>query len=331
MLSIYKGSTYIGVGSGINDPNGPGQVLIYNSLDTAYTKWHPMGSILNISQTNGCTDSKTMVYNASAGGPLNAIECPDLFLLQDKYVIITSLFCTNEYRIGSIDSSIYFQVENKGLVDYGNFYAGKTGTNAYGVNGMSRRVLFGFTGWSEPTAPTACGRSHVIPRDISLSDDGTVLRFRPVEEIEMLRVNESMSGSELQIILTCGLLTNGVLPKNGSLSFNVLANGDEEYTAIGYDFEGEQFFVDHRKCCNDGNNIIQIAPYENTMVITNGGLYFNVLLDRSIIEAFFNEERVITAMVNPSNSTAPEQRAISFVNDMSDYFDCQLDSWSLSL
>lgn len=57
--------------------------------------------------------------------------------------------------------------------------------------GASRRLVFGFTGWSEPTAPTGCGRYLIMPRDLSLSaDDKLVVSHIP--ETKVLRVPGSL-------------------------------------------------------------------------------------------------------------------------------------------
>ena len=57
-----------------------------------------------------------------------------------------------------------------------------------------RRVVFGFTGWSEPTQPHGCGRALIIPRDITLGADGASPRINPIPELQSLRV----AGSEVR-------------------------------------------------------------------------------------------------------------------------------------
>ena len=68
--------------------------------------------------------------------------------------------------------------------------AAKTGST-WVQTGASRRLVFGFTGWSEPTAPTGCGRYLIMPRDLSLSaDDKLVVSHIP--ETKVLRVPGSL-------------------------------------------------------------------------------------------------------------------------------------------
>merc|ERR1712113_979047 len=95
------GDTYIGVGSGIY-PKGPGELLLYQATNTDLSQFKLIGSLLNISESDGCINGDTMVYDQDASMAITAIECPDIFLMKDRYVIITSLFCTNEYFIGDI-------------------------------------------------------------------------------------------------------------------------------------------------------------------------------------------------------------------------------------
>merc|ERR1712228_359086 len=179
----------------------------------------------------------------------------------------------------------------------------------------------------EPTAPNNCGRSHVIPRDISLSANDNMLLFEPIKEIMTLRGDDDnvQKGSEVQIVLSCDL-TKEEMPTTGNVSFNVLVSSDKrEYVEIGYSFENDgYFYVDHRKCCGDNNDIVQSVAYSQDAIVEENGMNFNVLVDRSIIETFFNKQKVITAMVNPTNSTEPDERGIEFDKDaaMKVGFDC---------
>eukprot|EP00041_Stephanoeca_diplocostata_P025899 m.689277 g.689277 ORF g.689277 m.689277 type:complete len:118 (+) comp22846_c0_seq29:89-442(+) len=85
----------------------------------------------------------------------NMMECPDFFPLgpDGKWVLIGSLYKTNQWWVGTVTGDPpRFTPENVGIVDYGNGYAAKTGTSMV-QSGTSRRVVFGFTGWKEPTVP----------------------------------------------------------------------------------------------------------------------------------------------------------------------------------
>eukprot|EP01084_Bolivina_argentea_P045370 83519_1 len=298
-----NGNTYIGISAGYG--SNLGTLLWYKALNSNLTKFEFMGYLFNVSKTDGCIDPKTVMYNPNKSQPLKEISCADLFLMDDKFVLFASLGCTNEYWVGEIDiNKNKFIPQKHSLLDFGNFYAGKTGTVSNGVNGEVRRILFGFTGWNEPTAPTQCGRSHVIPRHITLNNNNT-LNFEPIDEIKSIRVgsNSNYKGSELQIILSCNMISNE-LPTFGNISVHLLESIDNlQYVDIGYSFENNgYFYVDQRKCCDDKNDIIQTVSFDTKKIINENGIYFNILLDRSVIESFFNRQKVITSMINPSNN-----------------------------
>merc|ERR1719189_2659711 len=121
------------------------------------------------------------------------MECPDIFPLGDKYMLIGSLFATNQWWIGTVSGSSdnpRFTAENVGLMDYGNGYAAKAGSETPST-GKSRRVVFSFTGWNEPTAIKSCGRTIILPRDLTLGKDGISPRINPIPETKILRVNST--------------------------------------------------------------------------------------------------------------------------------------------
>ena len=257
-------------------------------------------------------DPDTMVYRPDAPMAISAIECPDVFLMGDEFVLIAGLFCSNEYWVGRVDAEqgVFSPLSSAphALLDYGNFYAAKTGTVALGENGS-------------------------IPRELALGTDH-LLRLRPVDESERLRGadDHAVAGSELQLMLDCALTA---VPKASNVSLRVLQSADgAEFVEIGYSFTDECFYVDHTHCCGaaqaDAEGIVQTVAFAKAQVLSEQGLSFNVLLDRSVIESFFNEQKVITSMLTPSNATAPEMRGVS-ADLVGDGFQCNLQSWQLAL
>lgn len=150
---------------------------------------------------------------------LNMLECPDLFQLNAggvddaSWVLLGSMAHSggpNQWWTGRLRGTPpRFIPENVGLLDYGNGYAAKSGST-FVTNGTSRRVVFGFTGWTEPTAPSrglqqvqvsggpqhGCGRYLVLPRELtvaaSLQQAAFGLRIYPVPETRVLRVAGSV-------------------------------------------------------------------------------------------------------------------------------------------
>ena len=90
-----------------------------------------LGSLFNVSSTLGCIDPDTIVYQPDAGMSISAIECPDVFLMGQEWVLIAGLFCSNEYWVGRVDAEKGafepLSSATHALLDYGNFYAAKTG------------------------------------------------------------------------------------------------------------------------------------------------------------------------------------------------------------
>ena len=96
--------------------------------------------------------------NGTSIGPL--MECPDVFQLGDKTVVLGSLpgvpvntEGTSHWWVGKIsDDDLKFTAEATGRFDWGpggfsSIYAAKSGSQAQ--EPFTRRVLFGFGGWRE--------------------------------------------------------------------------------------------------------------------------------------------------------------------------------------
>ena len=89
-------------------------------------------------------------------------------------------YFTNEWFLGTVTDN-KFIVEDRGLLDYGQYYAARSGSEAQAPNG--RRVLFSATGWHNPPGMGRCKtQMHLIPRDIKLDGKGRVT-FNPIPEI----------------------------------------------------------------------------------------------------------------------------------------------------
>ena len=88
----------------------------------------------------------------------------------------------------------------------GNIFACKSGT-VEKQSGSSRRVLFGFPGWTQRTKPPKAPKCLNLPREMTL-DDGQ-MRLAPVHEMTTLRRGSASgealaSGSQVEVRLSCG-------------------------------------------------------------------------------------------------------------------------------
>lgn len=110
-----------------------------------------------------------------------------IFPLGNKWVLIGSLLSTNQWWVGTLSGNPpRFTPETVGIMDYGNGYAAKTGSS-FVQSGSSRRVVFGFTGWIEPTQPQYCGRYLITPRELTIGANNE-LQIEPIPEVARLRV-----------------------------------------------------------------------------------------------------------------------------------------------
>lgn len=316
-----------GVGCGSKEVGA--QFCIFEAKDDTLMEFTDQGSLYTTNVTYGNVDGNIVwqPQNVSA----NMMECPDLFPLGDKWVLIGSLYKTNQWWVGDMVADAggvpRFTPDQVGILDYGNGYAAKTGSTME-QSGTTRRVVFGFTGWSEPTTAPGCGRSLIMPRDLSVS--GTRLVINPVPETAVLRVAGTHTsgattplakGSQVEIRVTCPFTT---APSTGKTHVRVLSGADGSYTEIGYDFSVQAFYADHSKCCDAANTIVQRAPLSTKLMA--GGLNMTVFVDGGTIESFANG-MVITPLVSPSVKIAPEDRASAFDAGPLASSGCTVDSW----
>lgn len=167
--------------------DGRGKALLYRSGDLR--RWRYVGVM------------------AESDGSLGTMwECPDVFPLEDKWVLMFSPMGMGEtrglYLVGDIDYERgRFLPETMGEMDCGfDFYAPQSLATPDG-----RRVLLGWANswpwmpWFSTFGPTAesgwCG-ALALPREVHLRADGT-LRFPPLSELSSLRHERLFHGRML--------------------------------------------------------------------------------------------------------------------------------------
>ncbi|MGQ9479763.1 MAG: glycoside hydrolase family 32 protein, partial [Thermoproteota archaeon] len=132
-------------------------------------------------------------------------KCPDFFPLGDKHLLLVSVNSETLYLIGTY-AEHEFQIERKGKIDGGNYYAAKSMPDERG-----RRILFGWIMEGRSTAAQwASGWAGVqaLPRTLSLREDG-VLNIEPVPELKILR-NERYEYGDLNVKPDSYLLLEGI-------------------------------------------------------------------------------------------------------------------------
>ena len=115
-------------------------------------------------------------------------ECPDLFPLGNKHVLIYSTQGKVFWKVGKLDpSDLLFHEEQSGLLDYGSFYAPKTQLDKAG-----NRILWGWIQESRPEAEySASGWAGLmsLPRVLTIGADGR-LHVAVDSSVEKLRKHE---------------------------------------------------------------------------------------------------------------------------------------------
>ncbi|WP_413742799.1 glycoside hydrolase family 32 protein [Sodalis sp. RH15] len=144
--------------------DGKPVVALYEATNPGFTAWTYRG----------------IIFTHPRGGVPSA-ECPNLFKLGNKWVLLVSPHAEVEYYVGELDPDrCTFTIENSGIVDYSrNFYA----TNVL-FDDRGRALAWGaLVGFKETKGWNCCVS---LPREFSLSADGKLLQS-PAAELRALR------------------------------------------------------------------------------------------------------------------------------------------------
>jgi beta-fructofuranosidase len=286
---------YMVVGSG---KDGIGKALLYRSLDLR--EWSYMGVAAQSDGTQG-----------------HMWECPDLFSLGDKHVLIISPMgmdgSKNIAIIGTLDYETgKFTQERWEELDYGpDFYAAQTFSDDQG-----RRLLFGWMNmWGTPMPTQAKGwaGAMTLPRVLALLPEGKLM-IQPAPELEALRrdhwtvsnviadegnrvLPEDIGGECLEIVGEFQLSPQG----QGQFGFKLRSSKvSGEETVVLYDRGTRELLVNRDtsgvgQSNNPGISRCRVEPSEG------GRVRLHIFLDRSSVEVFANGGRaVITQRIYPN-------------------------------
>lgn len=142
----HHGATYMVCGGNLNaSQGGQGAVLLYRADDDTLTKWTYLGVVF--------THPDAEVKN---------VECPILFPLDGRFVLITSQGQPVDWFVGDFDPETpSFTPTARGKVDFGQVYA-----PSVLVQGVDRPILFGWING----VPPGKGWRHclTLPRQLSI-------------------------------------------------------------------------------------------------------------------------------------------------------------------
>ena len=288
------------IGSGIKDVGGT--VLLYTSQDLLHWEYiHPI-----------CVGDATQTEPLWTG---SMWECPDLFALEDKHVLMVSVWDNNLtyypiYFIGTYADHI-FTPEYLQKLDFGtSFYAPQSMRDAQG-----RRLVWGWLREARDLeAQGAAGWSGVmsLPWMLSIRSDG-ILGIQPVPELEALRgqhyqfrdidltptssdLLEDVQGDMLEILAE-------IDPGDAmEVGIAVRCSPDEvEQTRLLYQRVGQRLVIDRSRSSlsSSAYRDVQEGPFE---LSSDEPLRLHVFLDRSVLEVFANERASIACRIYPSRA-----------------------------
>jgi beta-fructofuranosidase len=159
-LFSEAGHTYMVCGGSTRSrQGGRGQVQLYRATKNDLSEWKHLG----------------VVFQALERETFN-IECPNLFKLDGKWILLTSPHRPCEYYVGALDlEACSFVPDTHGILDPGDAYASNISIDEHG-----RTILWL---WGRTHTPPGRGWNNVIvmPRILSIAPDGALRQGVPAE------------------------------------------------------------------------------------------------------------------------------------------------------
>ena len=182
----------------------------------------------------------------------------------------------------------------------------------------------------------ACGISHLMPRDLSVGDDGRI-QIVPVPEIANLKVGKTVDiplngaelqlGSQVMVTLSCHSMPRpphihhhrGTVPPKAQNAVGVdvlVDHSTGEWTRIGYDLDSGVIFVDQSHTNSYSPSLSDAYQTTDSLPVVMGGavakLNITVLVDGGLLESYANDHVVISSLLSPSSngSSHPEARGV---------------------
>jgi sucrose-6-phosphate hydrolase SacC (GH32 family) len=156
------GATYMVCGGAAN--TGRAQVQLYRAEKADLTSWVHLGHIFQ-----------------SLDRDVRNFECPNLFPLDGKWVLIVSPNRSCEYWVGDLNiQAMKFEPSAHGIIDTGDAYASNIQTDSQG------RTILWLWGRTNTPQEKAWNGVMAMPRILSIGTDGYLLQ-RPAPEFQTLR------------------------------------------------------------------------------------------------------------------------------------------------
>ncbi|MCY9594073.1 sucrose-6-phosphate hydrolase [Paenibacillus chitinolyticus] len=276
--------------------DGKGKAALYTSEDQH--KWEFKGIAAESDGTQG-----------------DMWECPDLFPLNHRHVLIVSPMYGKQnenpfYVIGDMDYEAgIFTQKVSSILDYGfDFYAPQTL-----VDDKGRRIVIG---WMEKWLTKMPSQEHgwagamSIPRELVL-ESNHVVKQKPIEEIVSLRSDyqkwdvSAIDGVKV-ISETYDSVSETIIEvdvnETDAAAFGLqlrCSQDGEERTDILFDLKNNEIKMDRTRS-GSGEKGVSTAPLH----IKDGSIHIRLFMDTTSVELFVNEgEQVITNRFFPNEKS----------------------------
>jgi beta-fructofuranosidase len=277
-----------------------GTVLLYRSLDLV--NWQFVGPIL----VSGEYTIDPLPRNAMW-------ECPDLFAVGDKHMLVVSILTEGPqhtgYFLGKYEDGKFIP-EGYHRMDYGDweYYAPQSFVDEAG-----ERIHFG---WIQEARSIPwqleAGWAGVLslPRRIFLQPDGQV-GMQPHPVVDLLRGRQtSLKGTDIPsgLVLSTGITGRALelqavfslQDQTKQVGLRLLCSPDgSEYTEIVYDCSSQRLMLLREKSTLD-ERAVHLDREGDLVLATGEDLHLHVYLDHSVIEVYANERAVLTGRAYPS-------------------------------
>lgn len=281
------------IGSGIEGVGGT--ALLYRSIDLI--DWEYLCPI----------------YTGSVAETGHMWECPDLFRLKGRDILVASTLPSEEvvYFIGQYRNHRFVPETHRVMDDSRYFYAPMTM-----LDNQGRRLMWGWLreGRSRE-AQMKAGWSGVIslPRVVSFHEDQASLRFTPVPELQTLRgqhksyadlvvtpesreVALGVRGNSLEIIAE-------IDPRDAhSVGFKLSCSPNgEEQTLVYYDQAQVSVVVDRERSSLSRETHCDVRT--TSLRLMHGEcLKVHIFLDHSVLEVFVNDTTYMSSRIYPTRN-----------------------------
>jgi beta-fructofuranosidase len=278
-------NTYMVCGGNLNGGRGGGGcVLLYRASNPELTRWDFVGVVYRYRDLQ--------IYN---------VECPNLFRLGGKWVLLMSPQQPCEYFIGELDvAKPQFIPETHGVLDAGNAYASNISVDDRG------RTILWLWGRTNTAPDRGWNGVMVLPRILSIDANG-FLRQQPAAEFEQLR-GTAVTRPAVDLTPGSPLRLEGISGDSLELVADLLPGNASE---IGFDF----------RCGAEARPGISVRIARpgvlvvgNTRTPVSRGLSryrLRVFLDKRVVEVYVNDGE---AAVYGTVEASPSSTAVAAVS-----------------